>query len=252
MLQLDRIVDADLEDWLLDASRQLFDWFGGRDWLLQRKLVLPTADFFERKEDSGGRRAARLFADVKRHAGLEDVECELRVHEGTPSSDLGGLAYQVFTSPTPAGTFSHEGGNLAPVVTYAADQADDPVALIATFAHELAHLKMSAMADPPPGGWDLVELATDLGAVLMGYGVFMANAAFAYGKVADFDRQGWSVRRQGYLSENALVFCLAIFLSLRGETAESAKRYLKPHLGKLLDKAIARIAKRSLTAGFAG
>jgi hypothetical protein len=243
-----RTVDPPVEEWLLETSRWLINWLGGRRWLADRPLVLPTERFFARADDQGAARARRLFASVKALTDMQEVDCVLLEHEGTPSSDLGGLAYQVFTKGAPAGTFVREGNQ--PVITYAAHLASDPKSLIATFAHELAHLRLATVGTPPPGGWDHLELATDLCAVLMGFGVFLANSAFTFTRRTDFDRQGWSTRRQGYLSENALTFALAVFLALRGDDGAEAHQYLKPHLAQQLDKAMRRIRSKGLLEGW--
>jgi len=239
-----RVVDADTEDWILETSRWLIDQFGGPTWLTARSLVLPTTEFFERRDDSGEERAARVFRAVKRHAGMDDWNCTLVAHDGAPVGDLGGVAYQVHVQTNPAGAFTHDGDT--PVISYSIDLEDDPTALIATFAHELAHLRLSVVEEAAPGGWDLEELATDVAAVMMGFGVFMANSAFSISKSSDFDRQSWSMKRQGYLSENSLTFALAVFLAMKNEPMDYAAKYLKQHLAKVLGKASKRIEHHEL------
>jgi transcriptional regulator with XRE-family HTH domain len=72
----DRIVDSEIEEWLLDASRWLIDGLGGRDWLSGRPLVLPTEEFFARSDDRGRARARRLFESVKREARAAELLAE--------------------------------------------------------------------------------------------------------------------------------------------------------------------------------
>ena len=50
-----------------------------------------------------------------------------------------------------------------------------PESLISTFAHEFAHYLIHSVDAPTPGGEELEEHATDLVAVFMGFGVFLAS-----------------------------------------------------------------------------
>ncbi|MDX6851136.1 hypothetical protein SCD92_17290, partial [Gilvimarinus sp. SDUM040013] len=55
-----------------------------------------------------------------------------------------------------------------------------PTQLVATFAHELSHYLTCTANEPPPGGWDNWEFATDIAATFLGFGVFMANSSFNF------------------------------------------------------------------------
>jgi hypothetical protein len=58
--------------------------------------------------------------------------------------------------------------------------------------------------------------------------VFLANARW----------HGWRIGRAGYLPEADLIFALALFLRARGLKADEACGSLKPHLAKLLRRAM--------------
>jgi len=55
-----------------------------------------------------------------------------------------------------------------------------------------------------------MEPLTDLLTVFLGFGVFTANAAFRIEQHQDGRSQGWSARRQGYLSEEEFGYALAV------------------------------------------
>jgi hypothetical protein len=61
---------------------------------------------------------------------------------------------------------------------------------------------------------------------------------FEFSQTQGFDGQGWSSQFSGYLSEEGRVFSLALHLALRGENSAPD---LKPHLQKMLTRALARI-----------
>jgi hypothetical protein len=87
----------------------------------------------------------------------------------------------------------------------------------------------------------LRELATDLAVAFYGFALMSANAAFDFQQTQDFGRQGWRSSFSGYFSEDSWVFSLAVFMSLRGDRPEEARRHLKPHLARKLDGAFKRL-----------
>jgi hypothetical protein len=115
-------------------------------------------------------------------------------------------------------------------ITYDPKLAAQPLQLAATLAHELAHYRLSAIAAPPPGGWDMNEFATDLTVAYLGMGLFAANAARSFEAFTDFDRQGWKAERAGYLTENEWTFALAVFTHQRGIDRSKLKPHLKDYL----------------------
>lgn len=100
--------------------------------------------------------------------------------------------------------------------------------------------------EPPPGGWDNWEFATDLAATFLGFGLFMANSAFLFSQYTGTSSQGWEVRNTGYLSESEHVYALAIFLMLKDISIDEAITYLKPSLRKLLKKAVKEIDEANI------
>lgn len=123
------------------------------------------------------------------------------------------------------------------VITYNPGLADDPTAMIATLAHELGHYLISTAETDSPGGWALHELHTDLTAVWLGFGLFLANSARSFSQFQSAGEAGWSHRTQGYLSEGALVIALVVTERLRGRdalvVAPRLKGYLQKDLGRV-------------------
>jgi hypothetical protein len=118
-----------------------------------------------------------------------------------------------------------------------------PHSLVATFAHELSHYLLHSAGTQPPGGRELNEHATDLGAVFMGFGTFLANSAKNFSQFQNESEQGWQMQSQGYLSENALVTSLALFVLLSDADEKAAERDLKNYLRGPFRKAIAATRK---------
>lgn len=178
---------------------------------------------------------------------MEGWECELQAGDGDRPIHAGNsLLIMNEGAPAPCGTFQVTGADGDPrvVITYNPALANDTTAMIATFAHELGHYLMSTAKSDPPGGWAIHELHTDIAAVYLGFGVFLANSARSYVQFQNAVESGWSSRLQGYLGEEALVTAFAIVEQLRGGDSRAAvpylKDYLRPQLRKT-GKALARL-----------
>ncbi len=238
-------IDRDELDFQLATFKWLIGQFGP---VGETVLVLPTPDFFERSSAQGEAAVREIFETVRRIAGMADWPCELRAGKSDRPVDAGNahlLRHE--GSPAPCGTF-RVGEGLAGrhgIVTYNPAMARDPAGLVATFAHELGHYLMATAAASPPGGWDLHELHTDLAAVYLGFGIFMANSARDFSHFSTESGAGWQSSLRGYLSENALVTATAIFQRLAGRAPGEAAPWLKPYLRGVLKKADRALARQA-------
>src|SRR5262249_51839783 len=88
---------------------------------------------------------------------------------------------------------------------------------------------------------DELEFLTDLAAVFMGFGVFLANTRFLMETFSDGSTHGWRSYRAGYLPEADLIFALALFLRAKDLEADDAREILKPHLAVLLGRAMKQL-----------
>lgn len=243
-------IEADELEWQLAMFKWLIQSFSNADFLAVTPTIPPDEGLFPVPAGTRERRAAAYFDHVRRMAGMEQWPCRLEAGEDDrPRQITPGIAL-VHESPSrPLGTFSAEPDGedqLGIVIRYHPRLVDDPSALIATFAHELAHYLIHDRAEAPPGGWELDELATDLTAVYLGFGVFLANSAKQFEAFTSFDQMGWQTRRSGYLSEGALVTAIVIRERLgKRDPKQSAGPHLKRYLGADLKQADAWLARHS-------
>lgn len=237
-------VDDDELEWQLATFKWLGEEFGD---LSGSPLVLPTPQNFPPSRRTGQGRVEDLFLHVKRAAGMEDWPCDLEAGAAERPVQVGpALLLRHEGAQPPCGTFQVTGadGRQRVVITYNPGLADDTTAMIATFAHELGHYLMSTARTAPPGGWELHELHTDICAVAMGFGVFLANSARSFSQYQSPGEMGWSSRSQGYLAEGALVTALVVRERLAGRNPLVAARYLKDYLESDLRRAAKAVAKR--------
>ena len=231
-----RYLEFDDEAWQIATWGWLLRHLGGLADLRQGALITPTRDFFPPTDATGHARAEHVFAAVKRHAGMSEWHCRLIAQPDRPEARVGEFwALQGVRGRNPAGTFGAEGNEV--VITYDPALLSDPVGLVATLAHELAHYLLVSMGTPP-GGPEMEEFATDLTTAYLGFGLFGAASAFRFAQFQNVISQGWTTSRQGYLSQREWLFGLAVFLELREEPADPLKSHLAPHLFSDLRKAV--------------
>lgn len=226
----------------IETYKWLLKYFGGRDFVEDAVLVLPTKEYFPAEVENEFEAAEATFESVRKYCGLQNWPCKLEKQDEDIDPKVAPTIAVQNTPSNPLGTFGVSEDEEV-IITYNPSLSADPQQMVATFAHELAHYLTATAAEPPPGGWENWEFATDIAATFLGFGIFMANNAFSFNQFTDVDAQGWQSRRNGYLSEAEHSFALAIFLALKNIPAEDATRYLKPNLAKMLKRASNEIAK---------
>ena len=220
-------------DWLLATLKWLESEFPERQ---AGPIALPSGDEFPVMSRRPKERAAELFEHVRAKCGLSDIAVNLVAVDGQPDPPVPvspAIASQRWSGA--AGTFQIDAegtGSNVPTITYAIDTVNEPVALIATFAHELAHLQLAYVPSCPPGGEECEEEATDFVAVWFGFGVFLAESAFVYSA----DNTQWGYRAQGYLNRTQLLTAMAIIAARSGQSLEPAHAALSKHLAADLRK----------------
>ena len=236
-------IDADELEFQLATFKWLIAEFGPAG---ARGLIVPTAEHFPLSGATGEEGVREVFDHVRAAAGMAGWPCELRAGARDRPIDAGNsylLRHE--GKPAPCGTFHVETGAAGRhgIITYNPGMARDQAGLVATFAHELGHYLMATAATAPPGGWELHELHTDLIAVYLGFGTFMANHARSFGHFSTGSGAGWQASWRGYLSEGALVTATAIVERLAGRDPLTAAPWLKPYLQSDLKRTVRALAR---------
>jgi len=131
------------------------------------------------------------------------------------------------------------------IIKYDADLENRPAQMVATFAHELSHALHNRSHDPLDIEPELYELFTDLTAIYLGYGIFLANMRFEFSQFSNADTQGWQAQGAGYLPEADMIFATALFMTIKDIPMEAALPYLKPRLQKMLKKGFRQLERYS-------
>ncbi len=199
--------------WIEEQLGWLTGQFG--DGALRGPVLTPSDEHFPGGYSGSEQDIRRVFALLCRRFGVAPDGVRLELAE---DDDLTGRVPQLLREGHRAAGQYHVGDG---VVTVRAELGRTPVALVATLAHELGHVRLAGEGRVSPGRRDSEPL-TDLATVFFGCGIFTANAALEFRT----DRTRWRAARLGYLTEPMYGYALACCARLRGEPDPPWGRYL--------------------------
>lgn len=224
----------------IESFRWLLTHFGGDEFYEEAQLVLPTREYFPSIVNSKESAAKTTLEQVMKYAGMENWPVSLQAQEEDSNLHVAPTLVVKNIEQNPLGTFSVNEKSEA-TITYNPKITTDPTQMVATFAHELSHYLTGTAPEPPPGGWDNWEFVTDIGATFLGFGIFLANAAFNFRQYASVDAIGWQTSGGGYLTEAEHSYALAIFLRLKGIEPEVTLPHCDTNVRRYLKKALAEL-----------
>lgn len=210
------LLDEPSRQWLFDIYAWALRNFGSDIFYRQTILVTPTDRHFPGRAGSVQEMAELVLEQVKRHGSMGHWPTRLVPPEAfDPNApqrlELAGpvrLAADAVPEPV------DDAHRLT--LTYSTNMVGNPQALIATFAHTLAHYMASLAEEEPPGGRDNWPQLTEVLAVFMGFGLMVVNTAFQAPKGGCGSCQVPGTDRTGYLSQYDLTYALALFCTLKG------------------------------------
>ena len=230
--------------WLNDQSRcpvtpNVQAWLDGRvAWIAQEfgierlrdELVLPNDDFFPDQYDGTEDDARRLFEQVCEYMKIDPSRVDLRFYKVGDRRTLAHLD----DCPDEAGFFQDRNGRA--IVQVEESQFSDPHKLVAVFARKLAHVHLHGdnrlQKDADDG-----ELVTDLLAVFLGFGVFMANAASGSSAILGL------IAGLGYLSDCECAYALSILAWLHCKGKPPWASLVRPNVREPMLEALRWLAE---------
>jgi hypothetical protein len=224
------VIETEVSTWIFQAFAWALRNFGSDVFYHNIQLVTPTSRHFPERANSAESLVESTFLRVRKYANLENWPCRIEAQERDPNPIIAPTVVLKGLPSGPAGTFSYATESKEAVITYNPDLVSQPESLVATFAHELAHYLGGIAREHPPGGEDYWEHVTDLVAVYLGFGIFLANSAFTFEQYADVGTHGWRSGRQGYMSEYELTYALALFCILKRIDSKEVLPHLDRHL----------------------
>lgn len=230
-----KVLDEGASEWLFDG----FAWaLGslGHEFLYQNSvLVLPNNQFFPDHSNDPDQMANQILQRLLQYSGMQQWPCvavPVSCQADQPS------APQIRIEQTLLGNEAQiviENGD-AIEIPYDPAMLRQPDALIAALSQNLAALLCRAIPISPPGGEEFRGAATDLVAIMLGFGLFMSNNAFNI-------RRGCSscappsVQMMGELTEEQMCYALAIFCELKQVDSRETLPLLKKSLRSVFKRA---------------
>ncbi|MBI3411636.1 MAG: hypothetical protein HY040_25180 [Planctomycetes bacterium] len=200
-------VDPTAKEWIerrLTWLREQFGW----DRLLSAEVVLPLPEYFPDPYQGEIDDLRALLDRVCEYMDIDPDTVDIDIYEDrNPVHDEHGRQGTAGLYDQVRGRYQIwiEVGNL-----------DDPLALVATMAHELGHVLLLGQGRISADAEDHEPL-TDLLTVFLGMGVIAANSVIREKYWHAGAVSGWDMSRRGYVTMPMYGYALALFAWVRGE-----------------------------------
>lgn len=201
-------VDEKVRNWLEKSFQFLLTLFG-KEETQQRVTLTPSPEHFPIRYNG---------SEESAYETLKIVANQMEVPVEKISLDFYDDNLQQITEGSPGGLYwgNSEDGNFE--ISIVNKLLEDPENMVATLAHEIAHIKLLGENRLKEND----EPITDLTTIFFGLGVFNANTAFR--TFADSKYYGWSTA--GYLTQMEWGYALALFALIRNEDQPDWANYL--------------------------
>ena len=198
-------------------------------------LVLPTPEFFPDRFDGTQRAIAALLERIVEHAGLAGTNvAPRRVAPGgeapATSCGSGGCCGDATAGAALERVVRGDDGSYEVAIDLG--EVRNPIVLTTTLARSAAWIFLTE-ADARAAAPDDPEALADLTAVLLGFGVLLANGSYIYRKGCG----GVQVGSATAMTVDELAVALAIFCRLHDMLPRAARKHLDPTPAAYFDKA---------------
>lgn len=205
-------VDEEVRIWIEQSFQKLLTIFGLEN-TLSRSVLVPDRVHFPIRYDGSERSAFET---------LQIVAAQMEVSPEVITLDFYNETLRQITEGTPGGFYWGKGQSGTFEISIARKKLDEPENMVATLAHEIAHIKLLGESRMKTND----ERLTDLTTIFFGLGIFNANAAFQ--TFNDARSYGWS--QSGYLTQMEWGYALALFAYLRQEPDPTWADHLSKHV----------------------
>ena len=237
-------IDADQREWLDGRFEWLLEEFG-RDLPSTTTVVLPTPEYFPDPYNGTLADAQLMLNRVCGYMNVRPERLNLFLFESVKGSHIHDTA-------PPAGLYFPRGDageavedDSRPPANLGIEhrQLGDPMALAATFAHEVGHEILLGQGRISADEADHEPL-TDLLTVFFGMGIFTANSTITDRAWSSGGWHGWSTSSLGYLDQRMFAYALARFALARGEPSPGWAGHLRADIRAPMQKALRYLGDR--------
>jgi hypothetical protein len=215
-------VDDTIREWI----ESCFVWFSeniGKE-VLSKKILVPHPSDFPIAYDGSIKSAMDTLQIVATQMDVDPNDILLQIYsEGDNKIAAGRSTVFIEQGPTHSGGLYHGKSEDGKYHIHLEQKAlKDPESIVATLAHEIAHIKLLGENRIEENN----EPLTDLTSVYYGTGIFNANCAFKFTK----NDRSWGYKRLGYISQMEWGYALAIYAYLRNEEKPDWANYLSANI----------------------
>ena len=185
------------------------------NWLLDEfnepkvKTVTPSKEFFNYQFTGKQQDAEYVLETVKKLMDIQSSNFDLQYFSEHNEDEY--QKYGISKSEGVNDNYEFANGTYQTtetgetIIRIELNQLKNPVALIATISHELAHHKLLGENRIEEND----EFLTDLTAIFFGFGIFLNNSKFNFNQWQDDNNQGWAMNTNGYLPKQIINFAMA-------------------------------------------
>lgn len=204
----------------------------GEEHFMEIRTVTPTKDFYERTFDGTEKDAEFILERTKELMDIGGLNLKLDFFSDSPIEMDDGT---ILTTPADiSGSWKSASGIYQQsendtTISIERKQLKNPISLIATISHELAHQILLGENRVEEND----EFLTDFTAITYGFGIFIGNSRFQFISQG----LGWQSSSQGYLPEQIIAYAMAWLSKERNE---------KIDYGQFLNKSLKKYFEQSL------
>lgn len=200
----------------------------------KRKVFTPTIEDFPISWNGSEDNAHAAIKIIAENMQIRYDELDINFYDnGIKEINMGMSSIFIESdpeNPEAAGLYHGMNDNNQFAVSFDKALLNNPDNLIATIAHELAHVKLLGHRKLDFNDENLTDMTT----VFYGFGIFNANTSFQFQQSSD----RWSYSTTGYLKQEEWAYVLALFAFIRYEE--------NPNWAKFLNKTIKKDFEKSL------
>ncbi|PKG38832.1 hypothetical protein [Psychromonas sp. Urea-02u-13] len=229
--------------WILSTFHWALTEFDSAEFFQRTQLIEPSDKFFPGAVDSHQAMASTVFNATLKYTGLSHWPMQL-IHpanfNSTPPPFLNLDFSEGIKRNSSAQPIMPLHSEFPLAITYNINQTLKPEDLSASFAHYMTQHLVAQSQLVPMGGKKYFAEATEIVAVFMGFGILMSNSAYTFrgscGRCYNAD-----ANRHASLSEDKMIFALAIFCHLKGIESNRVNKHLKKYLRSYFKQALKQI-----------
>lgn len=234
------VISLQSQDWIFDKFHRLFDQLGNSHFSNSTQLILPNPAFFPATADNADEMARATLAQIKEYAGMTGWPIDIgksAISESLPKLEFNGGYHG--TGVVVRSDYSDNNRIMIGLDLIKFPKAET---LVATLSQHLSSILLTYtdLESPPQ---EYVAFTEILGTFL-GFGVMLANTSYQF-RGGCGSCYNSAANRQTGLSEEEMIFSLALFCQLKGIANKEVLPHLKSYLRSLYKKSVRDIAANS-------